>query len=105
MKLTQDVLMSKEGFRLLGNLFNSSSEGIMFFDIKGKVTMTNPRALEIFGYKEEELLGLPVESLIPMELSEIHKNHRNNYLLFKPRRYAVCSLVIKASSACKRRFF
>ena len=54
MKLSSENLMSDKGRELLGKLFHSSGEGIMLFTSKGEIEMTNPRALEMFGYTEKE---------------------------------------------------
>ena len=41
--------------------------------------MANPRACELFGYKEGELIGYPVESLIPMSKRDGHKKLRGDF--------------------------
>lgn len=72
--------MSKKGLSVLSQLFQSSGEGIMVFDQEGKVTATNPRAEEMFGYEENELIGKPIEVLIPQDRRENHVKYRNGYL-------------------------
>lgn len=72
--------MSEKGLELLGKLFYNSGEGIMLFDGKGAVEMINPRAEEMFGYMEKELLGKPVETLVPMEARGRHEGHRKKFM-------------------------
>lgn len=65
---------------LLGKLFHSSREGIMFFNEKAEIEMMNPRSVEMFGYTETELLGKPVEILVPKNVKGKHEHHRNDYI-------------------------
>lgn len=39
----------------------------------------NPRAAELFGYTQVELLGLPIEKLVPERFRKRHPSHRENY--------------------------
>ncbi|MEQ9404076.1 MAG: PAS domain-containing sensor histidine kinase [Cyclobacteriaceae bacterium] len=80
MKLSSEYLMSDKGLVLLGKLFQSSGEGIMLFNQKGEIEMINPRSEVMFGYSENELIGKPVESLVPRNARKTHKVHRDNYL-------------------------
>lgn len=79
MQSSIDFFKSKDGNELLGKLFQSSGEGIMVFDGGGRVKAMNPRAEEMFGYTETELLGELVEKLIPMNLRAQHVGHREKY--------------------------
>ncbi len=80
MKLSSEYLMSEKGLELLGQLFHSAGEGIMLFSKNGEIEMTNPRALEMFGYAEEELLGKKVEELVPREVRSEHTSHRTKFI-------------------------
>ncbi len=86
---TQDIF-SVKGLELLESLFKSSGEGIMLFNKKGEVVMANPRAREMFGYDEDEVLGQKVEKFVPKESQSNHVEYRNSY--FKkpePRRMGI----------------
>src|SRR5882762_9111685 len=48
--------------------FESSVEGIITVDHNGLIHQINPRAEELFGYDELELLGKPLEILLPNRL-------------------------------------
>ena len=72
--------MSGKGRELLGQLFHNSGEGIMLFNKRGEIEMSNPRALEMFGYTEKELLGKKVEALVPKDSRSKHEGHRNKYM-------------------------
>lgn len=53
---------SEERFR---RVVEAISEGIAVVDLRGKIVMVNSSMEQLFGYTREELIGLPIESLIP----------------------------------------
>ena len=60
-------------------LFNLSPDAILVTDSKGIIRAANPRTAELFGYSLDELIGLPVESLVPTRFRGRHPSHRENY--------------------------
>src|ERR1035437_8953682 len=60
-------------------LFNLSPDAILVTDSKGIIRAANPRTAELFGYSLDELMGLPVESLVPARFRGRHPSHRENY--------------------------
>ena len=74
---------SKTGFeknlRELESLFNYATIGIVVTDKSGRITNFNKYAENQFGYTKEEVLGSPVEILIPKNVHSIHSKHRTNY--------------------------
>ncbi|WP_304824464.1 nitrogen regulation protein NR(II) [Candidatus Binatus sp.] len=59
--------------------FESSVEGIITADTDGLIHQINPRAEELFGYEELELLGKRIEILLPNRLRERHAAHRAEF--------------------------
>lgn len=57
----------------------SAAEGIVAVDRHGRITLVNPRAADMFGYRREELLGEQVELLIPERVRGAHVAHRADY--------------------------
>ena len=51
----------------------SSPNGILIADRKGKIVLVNRHIEKLFGYKSRELMNKPVEVLMP---SNYRKNHR-----------------------------
>ncbi|MEQ9468060.1 MAG: PAS domain-containing sensor histidine kinase [Ekhidna sp.] len=90
-KLADKHIFSNEGLHAIETLCRSSSEGIIFCDNEGKIILVNPRAEEMFGYTEEELLGERIEILVPKESKSSHTSLRNNYIKqdAEPRRMGV----------------
>ena len=73
--VTQERLAEKKFKDLIASL----PEGIIITNTKGEIEMINNEAVQLFGYKEEELLGNIVEVLIPDQFSK-HKHYREKYL-------------------------
>ena len=90
MKIGSQDIVSSEGLELLENLFKSSGEGIMLFNGKGEVVMSNPRAREMFGYDEGEVLGHRVEKFVPKKAQKKHEGYRKDYIKHpEPRRMGI----------------
>jgi PAS domain S-box-containing protein len=62
-------------------LLECASEGIIIVDSAGRVVSVNPRAREMFGYAADELVGQPVEVLLPAAYQALHREHRARYAL------------------------
>jgi len=59
--------------------FNHASEGLVLVDAESKIVLCNPRANQLFGYQKDELVGQPIEVLVPRKVREHHVHHRNGY--------------------------
>jgi PAS domain S-box-containing protein len=78
-----DTLGSETAFKVL---FQYATIGILVVDSRGTIVLANPSALDLFGYSEVELVGKPMELLIPEELKTKHVAHREKYFVNpKPR--------------------
>ena len=54
-------------------------DGIIIVDRKGSITFANSQAGKLFAYDREELLGKPIEMLIPERYHDVHTGHREDY--------------------------
>jgi PAS domain S-box-containing protein len=61
-------------------LIDSAPNGIVLVEVNGTIAYANSRAHELFGYDPEELVGQPIESLVPESLGQLHTGHRAGYL-------------------------
>lgn len=61
------------------SLFENATEGIILTDSKGNIVLINPAAERIFGYSSEELVGNPIEVLIPQEIRPHHHHLREGF--------------------------
>jgi PAS domain S-box-containing protein len=64
---------------LIENHFAISPDAIIMSDARGLISEVNPRALEMFGYERDELIGMPIETLVPKRFRERHPSHRDNF--------------------------
>lgn len=60
--------------RVLG-IFNAAMDGVISTNEHQDVNIVNPAAERIFGYSAADLLGKPVETLLPLEKREAHRRH------------------------------
>lgn len=65
--------------RVCSLLFASAAEGLVVVDPSGTICLKNPRLVELFGYEGDELLGRPIEVLIPDAQRGAHSAHRRAY--------------------------
>jgi len=61
-------------------LLESAPDAIMLVDAGGAITLANRRTSELFGYEPGELVGRPVELLVPGRFRDGHVNHRAGYI-------------------------
>jgi PAS domain S-box-containing protein len=58
---------------------DAASDGVLVVDDNGNVVFANPMLLDQFGYEPAELLGAPIETLIPEGQRDQHVSHRRGY--------------------------
>jgi anti-anti-sigma factor len=64
---------------VLWQLLDALGDGLALTDHEGKIALANRRFAEMFGYKREELIGLPVDSLVPSDVQAAHRRYRADY--------------------------
>ena len=60
-------------------LLESAAQAIVAIDRDGRIALANRKAEEMFGYAREELLGSPVEMLLPESRRSVHGRKREEY--------------------------
>jgi anti-anti-sigma factor len=64
---------------VLWQLIDALGDGLVLTGKDGKIALVNRRCAEMFGYKREELIGLPVDSLVPSDVRAAHVGYRADY--------------------------
>lgn len=64
---------------LLPGVLASAPDAIVVVDAAGLVRYANNQLTALFGYTTEEVVGQPVEMLLPERLHQRHVGHRNGY--------------------------
>jgi PAS domain S-box-containing protein len=58
---------------------HAAPSGIMVVDDRGAIRFANQTLADMFGHRLEELLGKPVEILLPKEHGDAHRRHVESY--------------------------
>ena len=83
---TDEVLNKNE--ETIRALLETAAQAILTVDADGRIELVNATAEQMFGYSRKEMVGHPVEMLIPMRLQDTHRHHRADYFVH-PRRRAM----------------
>ena len=71
---------AKESQEMFFRLFEFAPDAIVVVDQQGIIRRANAKTEQMFGYRREELVGQPVEVLIPDRFTERHVGYRSKYL-------------------------
>lgn len=61
------------------SLLEAVPDAVLIATADGRISFVNGKAEELFGYRRDELLGHPVEMLIPERYRSQHPEHRRRY--------------------------
>ena len=80
----QVSLTSTRGVRavtpaVLWQLLDALGDGLALTGEDGRIALVNRRCAEMFGYRREEMTGLPVDELVPAEVRADHPGYRAEY--------------------------
>jgi protein-histidine pros-kinase len=67
---------AEKRFRLA---IESAPSGMVMVDRQGHIVLVNSQAEQLFGYSREELIGRPVEILVPERLAAAHPGYRTGF--------------------------
>jgi PAS domain S-box-containing protein len=68
-----------QGYEHLASLFENATEGIILTGTSGKIVMINPAAEKMFCQKSDEVIGEPIEILIPEQFKSHHHHLRESF--------------------------
>lgn len=71
---------------LHAEVVRAAPDGILIVSREGEIRFANPQAAKLFGYPQEQLVGLPLENLIPEPLRRRHRGHMRSYTRSPTRR-------------------
>jgi len=79
-RMTEDLLSSKKLEGKFRKTLQATPDAIVIVDQDGRITFVNDQALDLFGYKTEELIGERMELLMPAEMRDQHPAHRGQFM-------------------------
>jgi two-component system sensor histidine kinase EvgS len=69
----------KQGADLLKVVVDTAVDGVILVDSHGIVRMFNPACEQVFGYRQDEVVGHNVKMLMPSPFQEEHDGHMDKY--------------------------
>ena len=75
----RDVTEQKLGEEKFELAVEACPSGMMMTDQNGAIAMVNTEVERMFGYRRAELIGQPVDILIPARLRDQHRSHRSDF--------------------------
>jgi PAS domain S-box-containing protein len=77
--ISRDVGERQRAEAMFKGLLEAAPDAIVGVTRDGSITLINAQAERLFGYQREELLGQPVEILVPERLRNHHPQKRDSY--------------------------
>jgi hypothetical protein len=74
-----DITARKRAEELFRAALESSPAGKLVIDAAGRVVLVNREVERLFGYAREELLGRPVDMLVPPRFRDAHPGYRDAF--------------------------
>ncbi len=72
------IVAQAEGF--FEAVLESAPDAMIVVDGNGCIVIVNAEAERMFGYSRSEMLGQPIELLVPSRVHDLHIGKRSNYL-------------------------
>jgi protein-histidine pros-kinase len=78
--IARDITERKQSEERLRQVIESSPSGIVMVDEDGQIVLVNAQVEAAFGYHRAELIGQPVEMLIPKRFRQEHPHYRAGFM-------------------------
>jgi PAS domain S-box-containing protein len=75
----RDVTQRRKVEAKFRGLLEAAPDAIVIVDRQGKIALVNGQVEKLFGYARDEMLGQPVELLVPDRFRNRHPHHRDGF--------------------------
>ena len=75
----RDITDRKSAEAKFRQLLESAPDAIVGVGRDGRIVLVNSQTEQLFGYPRDDLIGQPVEKLVPARYRDTHGGHRNGY--------------------------
>ena len=75
----RDISGQKRAEQKFKDLLDAAPDAMIIANARGEIVLINQQTEILFGYTRDELVGKPVEVLIPQHFRNRHVEHRNQY--------------------------
>jgi len=79
--IARDITARKARDSLFQGLLEAAPDAMVVVDDQGRIELANTQTEVLFGYARAELIGEPIELLVPEEHRGGHPGHRDRYFL------------------------
>lgn len=69
----------EQSFLRIQSIMEVTPEAIIMSDADGRIVLANAHTEKLFGYTRQELIGKPIEILVPADQRASHAKHRSDY--------------------------
>jgi PAS domain S-box-containing protein len=77
--LSRDITLKKGAEAKFRGLLEAAPDAMVIVDKAGRMVLVNAQTEKVFGYSREDLLGRPIEILVPERFKPAHPGHRAGY--------------------------
>jgi len=75
----RDITVRRQAEEKFRALLEAAPDAMLIVGADGKLVLINAQTERLFGYSRAELLGMPIEVLVPERFRGRHPQHRNGY--------------------------
>jgi PAS domain S-box-containing protein len=79
LETNRDITLRKQEEQRFQSLLESAPDAIVITEQNGIIQLVNAQAENLFGYPRKEMMGQPIEILIPARFRNDHVSHRRSF--------------------------